>query len=120
MADTDPTNKTTVARVRSIAKHLSSMSDDDLQVSIDDAYQEVTDRSVPSQYIERLTRYLAAHFASLNVRQSESERVGPMQRTFANRQMNDSKGLDMTTYGQEYKRLLKRIDGSNGLNLVVI
>jgi hypothetical protein len=120
MADTDPTSKTTVERVRSIAKHLSSLPDDDLQVSIDDAYQEVKDRHVPSQYFERLNRYLAAHFASLNVRRAQSERVGPTQRSYSNSQLDTNKGLDATPYGQEYKRLLKRIDGSGGLNLVVI
>lgn len=102
MANTD------VARVRSIAKHLTTLSDDQLQVFIDDAYQEVTDLKVKEEYVEKLTRYLAAHLASLNVRQTQSESVGPMRKTYTTQSINNNTGLGSTPYGQEYDRLVRK------------
>lgn len=124
MTDIDPTKPPTPARVRSIAKHLSSMSDDDLQVFIEDAYQEIVDTTgVKSIYYERLTRWLAAHYASLNIRQANVERVGPVQRQYNLSRTGGETGkpgIQSTPYGLEYDRLMKRLTGRGRLNLTVI
>ncbi|MFX3616228.1 MAG: DUF4054 domain-containing protein [Sporolactobacillus sp.] len=129
MADTDPANTvdptqpTTPDRVRSIAHHLISMSDADLQLCIDDAFQEIVDTTdVNSKYYERLSRYLAAHYASLNVRQANVEHVGPIQREYNLSRTGGetgANGVQSTPYGLEYLRLMRRLTGRGRLNLAV-
>lgn len=111
---------TTAQRVRDIAAHLSGMSDPVLQGYIDDAYQDVIElyKVKREAYHERLTRYLAAHMASLNVRRATSQKVSDMSKTYASRAA-DEVGLRSTEYGQEFLRLLSRVDGP-GLPLVVV
>lgn len=111
--------KTTPEKVRSIAKHLASLSDDELNIVIDDAYMEVKGLKIKEEYEERLNRYLAAHLASLNIRQAVSERVGDLSKTYAESEQSVGKGLESTPYGQEYKRLLA-LYGRPKLNLTVI
>ncbi len=98
---------TTPLRVKSIAKHLTSLSDEQVLVLIEDATAEVLALPVKEEYKERLARYLAAHYGSLNVRQAQSETVGPLKRSYTSDAIDRSKGLDGTSYGQEYLRLLK-------------
>ncbi|UZH06394.1 DUF4054 domain-containing protein [Heyndrickxia coagulans] len=109
---------TTPDRVRAIAKHLTTLTDDQLQVYIDDAYQEVADLNVNGKYVEKLVRYLAAHLASLNVRQTQSESVGPMRKDYATQSISANTGLCSTSYGQEYSRLVKKYKPK--INLTVI
>lgn len=120
----DPTAKPSPARVRSIAKHLKQMSDDDLQIFIDDAYQEVVDTTgAEPKYYERLSRWLAAHYASLNERQANVERVGPITREYnLSRSGGETgaNGIQSTPYGLEYLRLMRRLTGRGRLNLTVI
>ncbi|MED4933998.1 DUF4054 domain-containing protein [Heyndrickxia coagulans] len=111
---------TTPERVRAIAKHLSSITDDQLQVYIDDAYQEVKELEVKDAYVERLTRYLAAHLASLNVRQTQSESVGPMRKSYSTQSVDNNTGLQVTPYGQEYERLKNKLTAKSRINLTVI
>lgn len=98
--------KTEPAKVRAIAKHLKQMTDEELSVVIDDAYGEVKVMQVKEQHEERLSRYLAAHLASLNIRRAQSEKVADLAKTYA-QQSETSTGLGATQYGQEYERLLK-------------
>lgn len=111
---------TTPERVRSIAKHLSSLNDDELQIIIDDAYQEVKSLGINEEYEERLTRYLAAHLGSLNVRQTQSESVGPMRKDYSTQSINNNTWLSATPYGQEYERLKNRLTAKSRINLTVI
>ncbi|MDF2657768.1 MAG: hypothetical protein K0Q94_559 [Paenibacillus sp.] len=110
---------TTPARVRSIARHLAVLTDEQLQIHIDDAYQDVTEtyKIKNESYHERLTRYLAAHLATLDVRRATSQRVSDMAKTFDS--LAKGEGLKQTEYGQEFLRLLGQADGSK-INLVVI
>ncbi|MED4455909.1 DUF4054 domain-containing protein [Metabacillus fastidiosus] len=110
---------TTPAKVKSIAKHLSSLSDEQVLLLIEDAQLEVEDLPVATKYKEKLTRYLAAHFCSLNIRQAQSETVGPIKRTFTSSAIDSSKGLDATPFGQEYQRLLESYKPKK-INLTVI
>ncbi|MEK3645827.1 DUF4054 domain-containing protein [Aeribacillus sp. FSL M8-0235] len=111
---------TTPERVRSIAKHLSALTDDELQIIIDDAYQEVKSLGIQEEYEERLNRYLAAHLGSLNIRQTQSESVGPMRKDYSTQSINNNTGLSATPYGQEYERLKNRLTAKSRINLTVI
>lgn len=108
---------TELQKVRAIARHLKKMPDDDLQVFIEDASAEVNKYKVGSTDRERLTRWLAAHLATLNYRRAQSESVAELSRSFSSAQ---GEGLDATEYGQEYKRQLKKVIGPHALNVVVI
>lgn len=109
---------TTVDKVKLIAKHLAVLTDDEVLLLIEDASLEVSELNVADKYKEKLTRYLAAHFGSINVRQAQSETVGPIKRTFTSSAIDSSKGLDANPFGQEYTRLLK-LYTKPSLNLVV-
>lgn len=100
--------ETTPKRIRAIAKHLHGMDDDSLQIYIDDAKMEVASLNVPGRYHERLQRYLAAHLASLNIQRASSKTVSDLSISYNN---TTGLGLDATEYGQEYKRLLRKIQG---------
>ncbi|MGG1291377.1 DUF4054 domain-containing protein [Bacillus smithii] len=111
---------TSPERVRAIAKHLSSLTDDQLQIIIDDAYQEVKSLGVKEEYEERLTRYLAAHLGSLNIRQTQSESIGTMRKSYSTQSIDNNTGLNVTPYGQEYERLKNRLTAKSRINLTVI
>lgn len=110
---------TTVEKVKAIAKHLSSLTDEQVLLLIDDASLEVSELKVKDEYKEKLTRYLAAHYGSLNIRQTQSETVGPIRRSFTSSSVDQNKGLDSTPYGQEYARLIKKYSPKR-INLMVI
>lgn len=110
---------TTVENVKAIAKHLSSLTDDQVLLLIEDASFEVSELKVKDKYKERLARYLAAHYGSFNIRQTQSETVGPIKRTFTSGSVDNRKGLESTVYGQEYQRLLK-LYSDKKVNLTVI
>lgn len=97
---------TTPDKVRAIAKHLSSLTDEQVLILIDDASLEVSELPVKDKYKERMARYLAAHYGSLNVRQTQSETVGPLKKSYTSDAIDRSKGLEGTSFGQEYARLL--------------
>lgn len=101
-------SNTTPERVKAIATHLKSMPDETVQIYIDDAVVEVSELNVPGKHHERLQRYLAAHLASLNVRRATSKTVSDMSISYSN---TTGAGLDATEYGQEYKRLLRKLRG---------
>lgn len=109
--------KTTPVKVRAIAKHLVTLSDDELNIVIDDAFIEVSAHKVKAEHEERLTRYLAAHLASFNIRQASAEKVADLSKSYAS--ISAGEGLDSTPYGQEYKRLLVKYSRPK-LNLTVI
>jgi len=108
MADTTPAN------VRAIAKHLASVDDAALNLHIADAKLELKTHDIPEENEERLQRYLAAHYATLDQRRTTSERVGDIQASY---QAAQGKDLDATEYGQEFKRQLRRF---TGIRMVVL
>lgn len=114
-------NDTTPDKIRSIAKHLRSLSDGDLNLYIEDAKAELDEEKIPDKYRERLQRYLSAHLASLNVRRVASQKVDGMSQTFSNsdRTSVESMGLDSTPYGQEFARLMKKYTSRPSLKLTV-
>ena len=110
---------TTPDKVKAIAKHLSSLTDEQVLLLIEDASLEVSELKIDEKYKEKLTRYLAAHYGSLNVRQTQSETVGPVKRSYTSGQIDTRLGLDATPYGQEYSRLLQKYSPKK-INLMVI
>lgn len=110
---------TTVEKVKAIARHLSSLTDEQVLLLIEDASLEVSELSVKDGYKEKLTRYLAAHYGSLNIRQTQSETVGPVRRSYTSANIDDRKGFDSTPYGQEYARLVQKYSPKK-INLMVI
>lgn len=113
MADTTP------AKVKAIAKHLNKVEDPTLQMYIDDAKLELADKAVPETYEEKLQRYLAAHFATIDFRRPQTQRIGDLQTSYTgiDTQATSDPGLESTQYGQEYKRLWRKI---NGIRMVVL
>lgn len=110
---------TTPDKVKSIAKHLSSLTDDQVLLLINDATLEVEELNIDQKYKEKLTRYLSAHYGSINIRQTQSETVGPVKRSYTSASIDARKGFDATPYGQEYARLLKKYSHKK-VNLMVI
>jgi len=87
---------------------------------IDDAKLEMEKHKVPDKYHEKLQRYLAAHFATLDYRRPETQKIGDLQTSYKSPgEESKSNGLEGTEYGKEYNRLLKIALGSKGINLVV-
>ncbi|MBH0230061.1 DUF4054 domain-containing protein [Halobacillus yeomjeoni] len=70
MADTTP------EKVRAIAKHLKKVEETTLQMYIDDAKLEIERHKVAAKYYDKLQRYLAAHFAALDYRRPETQKIG--------------------------------------------
>lgn len=111
--------KTTPDKLLMIANHLNGLTTEALQQYIDDAFLEVEDMKVKEEHEEILSRYLAAHFASLNVRRVVSMKADVLSQTYSN-EATAGRGLDSTVYGQEFKRLSKRYGGRPRLNMVVV
>lgn len=98
---------TTVERVRLLVPHLSGMSDDTLQLYIDDAIAEVARISPPTDQVERMQRWLTAHYATIATRTAASKSVGGMSVSYQS-SITAGAGFDSTAYGQEYKRMLTK------------
>lgn len=107
---------TTPERVRSMGKEFTSMTDDQLNMYIEDASLEVSYLSVPENQKERLTRYLAAHLATVNVKKVVREKVDVIERQYSD---VGAIGLESTPYGQEFQRILESTQKKT-INLMVI
>ncbi len=92
---------TTPDRVKMTAPHLKSVPNEELQVFIDDAVEEVSKLSIKNK--ERAQRYLTAHLATLAYPLSYKESVGEISRSVFRPK---EKGLGRTEYGEEYGRLI--------------
>lgn len=109
---------TTPARVRSMGSELSSLTDEQLNMYIEDASLEVSSLNVPEQHRERLERYLAAHLATVNNKRVIKEKVDVIERTYSD-SGKDTEGTLSTSYGQEYQRILLSLT-KKSLNLTVL
>ncbi|WP_419882785.1 DUF4054 domain-containing protein [Peribacillus sp. B-H-3] len=109
---------TTPGRVRSMSKEMASLSDDQLNMYIEDASLEVFFLNVKEEQKERLTRYLAAHLAFVNIKRVKSEKVGELARTYAD--SSSESGLNSTPFGQEYQRIIAGPPVKKSLNLTVL
>lgn len=101
---------TTVANVRAIAAHLASLTDEQIQLYIADAQAELEGKVIPEHLEERIQRYLAAHFATLQVRRPVTEKVEQVSTSYRQGQ-DTARGFDLTEYGQEARRLLRKALG---------
>ncbi len=106
---------TTVAKVKGIAKHLSKLDPEIVQMYIDDAKAELSDYAIPAKYQERLQRYLAVHLATLDIARPTNKKVSDLSASYNRVQ---GKNLDGTEYGQEYRRLLRKARGGQLLQVM--
>ncbi|WP_416730299.1 DUF4054 domain-containing protein [Fictibacillus sp. JL2B1089] len=105
-------------RIKSMGKELNKLTDDQLDMYIEDASLEVSSLNVKPEQVERLTRYLAAHLATVSIRKVVKEKVDSLERTYAS--SGESVGLDTTPFGQEFQRILNSLRGRKTLNLTVL
>lgn len=111
-------NKTTVEKARLTAAELADVSDESIQLFINDAWLEVEEK-FQSKYQEKACRFLACHLAVLNNQNTKSEQIGPLKKEYSGFHSTFT-DLKRTVYGQEYLRLLKSYTNSNGLSLLVM
>lgn len=113
-------NKTTVDKVKLTAKELASLSNEAIQLFIDDSWVEITKRGFPEDIQEKACRYLACHYGVMNNQNIKAEQVGPLKREYSGYH-STFKDLNRSTYGQEYARLLKEYgNGGKIVNLMVM
>lgn len=98
--------ETTEEKVLAIASHLKDLDSTTIQMYIDDANDELSGTVLAGN--ERVERYLAAHFGTLNVRRAERESVENISVSY---NTLDGEGLERTEYGQEVKRLFNKEAG---------
>ncbi|WP_228472918.1 DUF4054 domain-containing protein [Listeria welshimeri] len=112
--------KTTVAKLKITAKSIVNLSEEALNVFIDDAFMQVQSAGFPEEYEDIANRYLAAHLATLDDKNIKSEAVGSLKREYSGNNVLFT-NLKSTSYGQEYLRLLTDFaGGGNGISLVVV
>ena len=109
---------TTPERVKKTAKHLTKVDEEDINLAIEDAELDVERYRIKDEKKkERIVRYLACHYLTLNHRRPESHGASDVRVDFPQEGRADATGLDKTTYGQEAKRMIKE---ATGLKLVVL
>ncbi|EKL7559095.1 DUF4054 domain-containing protein, partial [Enterococcus faecalis] len=75
--------KSTVDNVRLTASELSGVSDDAIELFIDDAWIEVNNIFFKDDIKEKACRYLACHLAVLNNQNTKSEQVGSLKKEYS-------------------------------------
>lgn len=90
-----------------IASHLDGLSDEVLELYLSDAEAELSETSLAGN--ERAIRYMAAHFATLNVRRASTEQIDDLRVSY---ETAEGQGLQSTKYGQELERMMKEESGS--------
>lgn len=110
--------KPTVAHVKLTASELSKMSDDAINLFIDDAWLEVN-KKFPDEYKEKACRYLACHLAVLNNQNTRSEQIGSLKKEYSGFHTTFT-DLKRTVYGQEYIRLTKEYSNRGSFTLTVV
>lgn len=101
---------TTIERVQLLSDDFATISEERLNMYIEDASFEVSSLNLPEKYHERLTRYLSAHLVALSEKKDQAvirEKVDVIERQYSN--PNDNFGLLATKFGQEYQRILDEL-----------
>ncbi|MFF5994276.1 DUF4054 domain-containing protein [Lysinibacillus sp. KU-BSD001] len=119
---------TTIERVRLLGSEFETVMDARLEMCIEDASLEVSSLGIHEAHHERLTRYLAAHLATISTTKAQvviKEKVDVIEREYSD--PNKNLGLFSSKYGQEYQRILDELEEmevqqnkKTHLNLVVI
>ncbi|WP_251953231.1 DUF4054 domain-containing protein [Levilactobacillus brevis] len=107
----DEADKSTIQNVRLIRSNLSKVSDDTIQLAIDDAWTEVQNRGFPAQYQEQACRYLAASLISREDDRVSLKQVGDLKKQYF-------KGVN--AWADRYKYLLSQFGDGGSLRIVVI
>jgi hypothetical protein len=98
--------------VRVNADHLLSMSDNDIEVVINDTNElYIKDAMSAHPALEPklliLWKYLTQHFCTLNIRRADSESIAGMSKGIS---VAKGEGLSQTEYGQTSKAIIKGLD----------
>lgn len=107
----DEADKSTIQNVRLIRSDLAKVSDDTIQLAIDDAWTEVQSRGFPAQYQEQACRYLAASLISREDDRVSLKQVGDLKKQYF-------KGVN--TWVDRYNYLLSQFGDGGSLRIVVI
>ena len=99
---------TTVDKVLAIAPHFSGLESSTIQLFIDDAIEVLKDTALEDS--ERAQRYLAAHFGSLTVRRTSTEKVESIKVEYKSSTFS-VEGYKSTAYGQEFLEMSKSTNG---------
>lgn len=99
---------TTISKIRAIASHLGSLPDSTLQMYIDDAKLEMQNMKYNKKYEEKIMRYLAVHYATLQVPRVKQEKIDGLGSQSFSDATSGKEGLQSTEYGQEVLRMLKK------------
>ena len=93
--------KPTIEALRHSSDRLEKISDETLQIFIDDAFSEVECLGVPIEYHKRLTRYLALHEAIVSLGNNISkEAIGSLVKEY----FECKNDFQATIWGQRYLR----------------
>lgn len=111
--------KTTPEKLVLMAKKLASLSEDALNMFIDDAYLQVQADKFPETIEEVANRYLAAHLATMETVNVKSEAVSSLKKEYYDKNAG-LVDLSATNYGQEYQRLVIEHTQGHGPSMVVV
>lgn len=111
--------KSTVKKVRLTAAELTNVSDEAIELFIEDAWTEISTKNFPEEMREKACRFLACHLAVLNNQNTKSEQVGSLKKEYSGFHSTFT-DLKRTVYGQEYLRMLNDYVIRTGLSMVVI
>ncbi|CAJ1226656.1 DUF4054 domain-containing protein [Lactiplantibacillus xiangfangensis] len=107
----DDSNKSTSEKVRLIRTDLAKVSDETIDLAIDDAWIEVLGQGFPEQYQEQACRYLAASLISREDDRVSLKQVGDLKKQYF-------KGIN--PWADRYSYLLSKFSNGGGLKLVVV
>lgn len=110
---------TTPEKMKAMASHLANVPDGTLTLFIEDAASEVATLNAPADRVEKLTRYLAVHLATLSNKNVIKEKLDGLEKQYSD---TKAEGLMATPYGQEYQRMVDALEQKpkRGLNLMVL
>mgnify|MGYP000868626026 FL=1 len=107
----DDSNKSSSEKVRLVRSDLTKVSDEAIELAIDDAWAVVQRQNFPKDIQEQACRYLAASMISREDDRVSLKQVGDLKKQYF-------KGVN--AWADRYLDLLKRFGDGGGLRMVVI
>ena len=87
----------------------TEISDEKIELKVDDAILEVEMVGFPTKLENKAARYLALHFLTYKDQLIKREKVDVLEREY---NVNEKLGLYGSSYGQEYARMLNELTES--------
>lgn len=107
----DEAHKSTSAKVRLVRSDLGKISDEMIELAIDDAWTVIQRQNFPEDIQEQACRYLAASMISRDDDRVALKQVGDLKKQYF---------AGVNPWYDRYLDLLKRFGNGGGLKLVVI